>query len=116
MLEKLFHAVAELVQNEVHFKQQIDIYAGEISAIEAGLTNSRKDIYYRIINEYPYDVFRPEDRAIFKNMCMTSKQAVVLSEDVEKKNTALNRYLQYKESVSEMNRIAQSAIPISIHG
>lgn len=85
VLEKLFHAVAEFVQNEVHFKQQVDIYAGKISEIEAGLINSRKDIYYRIINEYPYDVLRPEDRAIFKNMCMTSKQAVVLIEDVEKK-------------------------------
>ena len=116
VLEKLFLAVAEFVQNEVHSKQQVDIYAGKISEIEAGLINSRKDIYYRIINEYPFDVLRPEDRAIFKNMCMTSKQAVVLIDDVEKKKVALNRYLQYNESESEMKRIAQSAIPINIHG
>ena len=116
VLEKLFLAVAEFVQNEVHSKQQVDIYAGKISEIEAGLINARKDIYYRIINEYPFDVLRPEDRAIFKNMCMTSKQAVVLIDDVEKKKVALNRYLQYNESESEMKRIAQSAIPINIHG
>ena len=85
VLEKLFLAVAEFVQNEVLSKQQVDIYAGKISEIEAGLINSRKDIYYQIIIEYPFDVLRPEDRAIFKNMCMTSKQAVVLIDDVERK-------------------------------
>ena len=69
---------------------------------------ARKDVYFRIIIEYPYDFLRPEDRAIFKNMCMTSKEVVALIQDAENKMSALTRYLQAQETELELKREATS--------
>ena len=114
VLEKLFRAVSECVENEIQNDRTIDSYQRKIKAVEKNKLDNRNFVLRRIVQEYPYEELRTEDREIFKNMCMRSKSVVDLFEDEEKKKKALLFYLSDRKTPAELQLVAQSVVSISI--